>query len=37
MTLELGTPPGENERVIGAMTMRVGNSRLPKWKGLNKA
>lgn len=34
---EFGTPPGENERVIGAMTTRVGNSRAPRWNGLNRA
>src|SRR3989338_10125675 len=37
MTLLLGTPPGEKERVIGAMTTRVGSSRLPRVKGWNSA
>ena len=35
--LEDGTPPGEKERVIGAMTTRVGSSRLPRRNGANRA
>ncbi|WP_336118269.1 hypothetical protein, partial [Klebsiella pneumoniae] len=30
-------PPGENERVIGAITTRLDSCNAPIWKGLNKA